>query len=89
MKKTNKTVVTNPTDALTIFKQYMSSTTDTPIYTTGKGKSAKKYYAVRQVVSWYNKNNKSTLDRGWFGRALNASAKIKVAKASDTRVYSN
>lgn len=76
-------VVKNSKEALSIFRQFLKDSDYTVTFKPSRAKHA----SVGMVATWWNSNNSSTLDRGWFGRRLNESGKVTLVDSNGVSYY--
>ena len=68
MSTPTKSVISDPTEAYNMFREFCRTSNTRPITLRN---SRAKYYTVSQIVDWALTAKNIELDRGWFGRALN------------------
>lgn len=82
-----KAVITDPTTAARILRQYLRTATN---HVKVKGSQAR-YASPASLCEWYQKEMGAPLDRGWFFRSLNAArtngARIQKVEVEGTSLY--
>lgn len=82
-----KAVITDPTTAVKVLKQYLKSADN---HVRVKGSQAR-FASPTSLAEWYQKENGEVLMKGWFFRSLNAAkdngARIQRVEVEGTPLY--